>query len=165
VEFERAITALCQAGVDYILVGGVSAAIYGSSRVTYDLDVCYSRAKANLRRLTVALAPFHPYPRGFPAGLKFVWDEVTIGNGGAFTLQTDLGDIDLLAEVAGVGTFEDALPNSSRISIYGCEVLNLNLRTLIAAKLAAGRAKDLSDVKELEAILETMRPEKSESAE
>jgi predicted nucleotidyltransferase len=165
VEFERAIAALCDAGVDFIVIGGVSAFAYGSSRVTFDLDICYSRTKENISRLAAALAPFKPRPRDFPAGLPFVWDESTLRNGGLFTLQTEIGDLDLLPEVAGVGTFDDALPNSSKLEIYGREVLNLNLRTLIAAKLAAGRPKDLDDVRALKAILETIQATKAESGE
>jgi hypothetical protein len=74
-QFEKAVQALCDAGVDFVVIGGLSATLHGSARVTYDLDICYSRASANLRRLTEALAPFHPGPRGFPEGLPFVWDE------------------------------------------------------------------------------------------
>lgn len=46
-------------------------------------------------------------PRGFPEGLPFVWDAATLANGTTFTLTTDLGIIDLLAEVSGIGTYAD----------------------------------------------------------
>lgn len=75
--------------------------------MTYDLDICYSRATANLRRLVLALAPFHPRPRGIPDSLPFVWDDATLRNGTVFTLQTDVGEIDLLAEVTGLGSFDE----------------------------------------------------------
>jgi hypothetical protein len=77
-QFERAIRVLCENAVEFVVIGGVSAIFHGSARVTYDLDLCYSRNLANLRKLAAALAPFHPRPRGFPAGLPFVWDEVTL---------------------------------------------------------------------------------------
>ena len=41
--------------VDCVIVGGVAAAIHGSSLLTTDLDVCYSRDAANLLRLAEAL--------------------------------------------------------------------------------------------------------------
>lgn len=109
-------------------VGGVSATIYGSSRATYDLAICYSRKRENVRRLVGALAPLHPYPRDFPPGLPFIWDDVTLANGGLFTLVTDIGGIDLIADVAGVGTYEAAVLHSTRVSLYGREVSNLDLR-------------------------------------
>jgi hypothetical protein len=92
-QFEKAVQALCDGGVDFVVIGGLAATLHGSAQVTYDLDICYSRASANLRRLTEALAPFHPRPRGFPVGLPFVWDEATLRNGTVFTLQTDIGEI------------------------------------------------------------------------
>lgn len=102
-QFERAVQALSDAGVDFVIIGGLSATFHGSARVTYDLDICYSRTSPNLRRLAAALAPFHPRPRGFQVGLPFVWDEITLRNGTIFTLQSDIGEIDLLAEVVGFG--------------------------------------------------------------
>jgi len=78
-----------------------SAILQGSSYITNDLDVFFSRRPENLKRLTAALAPYHPRLRDSPPGLPFVWDETTLRNGTIFTLVTDLGLIDLLAEVAG----------------------------------------------------------------
>jgi hypothetical protein len=72
-----------------------------------NLDIWYSGSDANLRRIAHTLAPFHRRPRDFPESLPFVWDEATIRNGSQFTLIFDLGDIDLLAEVAGVGSYKD----------------------------------------------------------
>ena len=102
-QFEKAVQTLFDAGVEFVVIGKLSATFHDSTRVTYDLDICYSRTSANLRRLTSALAPFHPRPRGFPAHLPFVWDEATLRNSTIFTLQTDIGEIDLLAEVKGSG--------------------------------------------------------------
>ncbi|SPF35404.1 conserved hypothetical protein [Candidatus Sulfopaludibacter sp. SbA4] len=152
--FERAIQALCDAGVDFVVIGGVSATFHGSARVTYDLDVCYSRASSNLGRLTAALAPFHPRPRDFPDGLPFLWDERTLRNGTVFTLRTDIGEIDLLAEVAGIGDYGDAKARSIVVEAFDRRFQTLDLRALIQAKRAAGREKDLSALAELESLLE-----------
>jgi hypothetical protein len=70
-EFETAIQALTDAGVEFVLIGGVCAQLQGSAAVTFDVDVCYSRSALNLRRLVGALAPFHPRPRGFPEEFPF----------------------------------------------------------------------------------------------
>jgi len=153
-QFEKAVRTLCDAGVDFVVIGGLSAVFHGSAQVTYDLDICYSRAPANLRQLAAALAPFHPRPRGFSAGLPFVWDEVTLRNSTVFTLQTDIGEIDLLAEVAGLGAFEDVKRNSIIVEAFDRRIATLDLPGLIRAKRAAGREKDLSALAELESILE-----------
>src|SRR5215471_12866786 len=107
-EFETAVQALCDAGVEFVVIGGVAAILHGATRVTYDLDICYSQSALNLKRLAKALAPFQPRPRGLPEDLPFFWDERTLGNKTVLTLQTNVGEIDLLAEVAGVGRYEQA---------------------------------------------------------
>lgn len=103
--FEAAVQHLCDAGVEFVVIGGWAAIFHGSAHVTSDLDICYSRDKENLRKLAGALAPHYPRPRGFPDNLPFVWDAATLANGTVFTLVTDLGIIDLLAEVSGIGAY------------------------------------------------------------
>jgi hypothetical protein len=118
------------------------------------LDVCYSRSTANLSRLTAALAPFHPRPREFPPELPFVWDEATLRNATVPTLQTDLGELDLLAEVAGLGAFDAVKAHSVMVEAFGRKIATLDLPALIQAKRAAGRQKDLAALPELEVLLE-----------
>ena len=57
---ETAIQHLCDACVDFVVIGGWAAIFHGSAHVTSDLDICYSRDKENLRKLAAALAPYHP---------------------------------------------------------------------------------------------------------
>lgn len=158
-EYAKALQALCDAQVEFVLIGGVAASLHGSAHVTFDLDICFPRTTANLKRLVAALAPFHPRPQGFPADLPFVWDEATLRNGTIFTLQTDLGGIDLLAEVAGVGTYDQAKARSVEVRAFGQQVLMLDLPSLIASKRAAGRTKDLLVLPELESLAEAEEPE------
>jgi len=152
--FERVIQHLCDARVDFVVIGGWAAIFHGSAHVTNDLDICYSRDKENLLRLAGVLAPYHPRPRGFPEGLPFVWDASTLANGAMFTLTTDLGIIDLLAEVSGIGTYTDARASSVEVEAFDRRLWALDLRALIRAKKAAGRPKDMLILPELEGLLE-----------
>ncbi len=154
-QFKTALQALCDAQVEFVVIGGVSANWHGSARVTLDLDIFYSRIPANLKRLVAALAPFHPKPRDFPAGLPFIWDEATLRNSSVLTLDTDLGEIDLLAEVAGLGGWDEVNARAITVSAFDRSIRTLDLASLIAAKRAAGRAKDLEALPELESILES----------
>jgi hypothetical protein len=120
-------------------------------------DVVYSRSRENIRRLATALAGHGPYLRGAPPGLPFVWDERTIRNGLNFTLTTEFGDLDLLGEVAGGGTYEDLLPHSNEVAGFGVRFRLVDLETLIVLKRAAGRPKDLPMIAELQGILERTR--------
>jgi hypothetical protein len=82
------ITTLARARVEFIVIGGVAAAIHGSAHVTFDLDVLYRRTSDNIHRLALALEPLSPYLRGAPAGLPFRFDETTIARGLNFTLMS-----------------------------------------------------------------------------
>jgi predicted nucleotidyltransferase len=155
---EAAIQALVDVGVEFVIIGGWSAILNGSAYTTNDLDVCYARSSENLRRLALALAPYHPRLRDLPSDLPFVWDQATLRNGTVFTLDTDLGKIDLLAEVAGLGTFEEIAKGSVATEAFGRQVRTLDLKSLIKAKRAAGRSKDLNVLPELEGLLEAEEP-------
>jgi len=157
--FELAIQRLCDADVKFVVIGGWAAIFHGSAHVTNDLDICYSRDRVNLGRLAKALAPYHPRPREFPDDLPFVWDAATLANGTVFRLTTDLGIIDLLAEVSGVGTYAEACAASVEVDAFGRRPRALDLRTLIQAKKAAGRQKDLLTLPELEGLLEAEQNE------
>lgn len=153
-DFEGLFQALAHSGARFIVVGGFAGTLHGSVRLTVDLDIVYARDQDNLERLVTALAPYRPYLRGAPPGLPFLWDAETLRRGLNFTLTTTLGDIDLLGEVTGGRTYENLLPDSGPIQVFGIECLCLGLRRLIQVKRAAGRPKDFEAVAELESILE-----------
>jgi len=104
--------------------------------VTNDLDIFFSRK-----------------------GLPFIWNESSLRNGTVFTLTTDLGTIDLLAEVSGLGSFEQVQVESATVEAFGRTVRTLDLKSLILAKRAAGREKDLRTLPELESLLEAEEQE------
>jgi predicted nucleotidyltransferase len=152
--FRAVLETLVGADVKFILIGGVAAVAHGTTRLTLDVDVVYARDRENIARLARGLAPHAPYLRGAPPGLPFRFDERTIAHGLNFTLTTDLGSLDLLGEIVGGGDFEDLLPHSTELAVYGVRCLCLDLPALIRSKRAAGRPKDLEALAELEALLE-----------
>jgi predicted nucleotidyltransferase len=141
-------------GVEFILVGGVAGNVHGAARATFDVDVVYDRSAANLDRLVDALAPVDPYLRGTPPGLPFAFTRETLQRGLNFTLTTTLGDIDLLGEVTGGGRYEDLVPSSETVELFGSTCRCVTLDTLIRLKRAAGRPRDLDAIAELEALKE-----------
>ena len=152
--FATLLGSLHDAGVEFILVGGVAAVAHGSARLTQDIDVSYARSETNLRRIVTALLPHEPYLRGAPSGLPFEWSVETLRSGLNFTLTTRVGDIDLLGELVGGGTYEDLVDHSIMVTIFGRETRLLELPWLIRVKRAAGRPKDLEAIAELEALRE-----------
>ena len=159
IDLEKALPLLAANDVLYVIVGGVAATAHGSSFLTTDLDICYARDSENLVRLAACLAPCRPRLRGAPPDLPFLWDSETLQRGLNFTLQTDLGDLDLLGEVAGVGNYSRVFEASVAMTLYGISCHVLSLQALITAKRTAGRARDLQVLPELEAIREAQEPD------
>ena len=77
-----------------------------------------------------------------------------------FTFATDIADLYLLGEVRGLGHYEDVVAGSLKVELFGYSFAVLNIGKLIVAKRAAGRAKDLIALPELEAIQEAQAIEK-----
>jgi predicted nucleotidyltransferase len=153
-DLKALLTRLHNAGVEFVLVGGLAATAHGSARLTQDVDIVYARTPGNIARLVDTLKPYEPYLRGAPPGLPFLWDAQTIQRGLNFTLTTKLGSLDLLGEIVGGGTYQDLLPESIEIKVFGVTCLCLDLDALIRVKRAAGRPKDLEVIAELEALRE-----------
>jgi predicted nucleotidyltransferase len=154
IDFRAALAALTGSDVQFIIVGGAAATAHGAARLTQDLDVVYGRSPENLGRLVRALGPHAPYLRGAPPGLPFRFDEATLARGLNFTLTTGIGDIDLLGEIVGGGSYQDLLPDTVELVVFGVRCRCLALAKLIAVKRAAGRPKDFESIAELEALLE-----------
>lgn len=150
--FESLIRRFVEAKADFILIGGMAATVHGSARLTRDIDFVYARDDANIERVVAALDGTKPYLRGAPPGLPFRFDVETVRRGLNFTLTCDFGDVDLLGEVTGGGTYSDLLPHSTLVEVLGIPCRCLDLPTLIRVKRAAGRPKDLDAIAELEAL-------------
>jgi len=162
-DFVGTIRALCEGGVRFVVIGGAAASAHGSRQLTYDLDICYDRGHDNIKRVAKALEPFHPRLRGVPEDLPFCFDAVTIASGMNFTLATDIGDIDLFGEVAGIGGYEEVKALSVTLGVFGYQCAVLSLDGLIQSKRATARPKDLLILPEIEALREMETQVKRES--
>jgi hypothetical protein len=148
------IPTLIKTRVDFVLIGGMAGTLHGSARVTFDVDLVYSRTRENIERLANALGCHAPKLRDAPPDIPLRWDSKTIRSGLNFTLTTDLGDIDLFGELAGGETYEDLLSHSFEAEAFGVQFRCVDLPTLIRIKEAAGRAKDHEAIAELRVLLE-----------
>lgn len=150
--FRPLIEALVEEHVRFVIVGGVAINLRGYARATIDFDIAYARDRENFGALVRALGGKHPRLRGADPSLPFYFDEPTLRQGCNFTLDTDLGPIDLLGEVTGLGSYDKVEAVAEPLELYGHEVLVLTVDGLIAAKRAAGRPKDLLDLGFLAAL-------------
>lgn len=152
VEFHELIDSLVGQRVEFVIIGGVAMVLHGSSRSTQDLDICYCRSPENLERLAAALQAFAPTLRGAPSDLPFRLDARSLRSGLNFTLSSAVGDIDLLGEVPGVGSYEVVAADAVPMDIYGHRVQVMSLAALERAKRVAGRLKDLTDLDEIDKL-------------
>jgi predicted nucleotidyltransferase len=150
-EPNRLLQRLCDADIDFVIVGGFAAVLHGSTMVTRDLDVCAPLTVENLARLRAAFRDIHPTHRESQR-LSFLENpapDVPLRN---LYLQTDLGELDLLGSITGVGSFERVLDSAVVVELFGRPVRVISVQDLIQAKEALGREKDRLVVRELRAI-------------
>lgn len=143
---------LIQAKVDFVLVGGLAAVTHGSSMTTQDIDVCCDFSTKNLLRLQSALAGLHPVHRMTTNQVPLDLNKNNCAKLKNLYLETDMGQLDCLGEILGIGNFEAVKQQSESIELDGhpCKILRID--ALIIAKKAMGRPKDLETIQQLEII-------------
>ena len=145
---------LVTAKVRFVVIGGVALQFHGSAYVTFDLDLAYERTRDNATRIAGALRSLNPRPRGFPSDVPFVFDTQMLMSAEVLTLETTAGDLDLLAVVKGVGSYNAVEATSETVDLGDFSVRILSIDGLIRAKRAAGRPKDEAGLIELEMLRE-----------
>jgi predicted nucleotidyltransferase len=160
--FFEILSALNAHDVRFVVIGGVAMRLHGSAHITDDVDLSYPRDADNLSQLIKALAQFHPRLRDFPPDLPFVFDARTLRAATNLTLDTDLGELDLLAEPAGVDSFDGLWERSEVMEVDGHSVHVCSLEDLIAMKKTANRPKDQIHLMELQALAKIIKEEKSQ---
>lgn len=143
---------LLENDVDFVLVGGFASALYGSTMVTRDIDVCYACTPENIGSLREILKDLNPVHRQSPQKLSFIEVPKSLHNLNGFYLTTDLGPLDILNQITGVGDFDRVKSRSIEINLFGYKCKVISIDDLIEAKKAIGRNKDLLVVDELKTI-------------
>lgn len=128
--------------VKYIIVGAYALSFYGRPRFTGDIDILISTKPENAARMIKVLEAF-----GMGSlGLKQIDFETP---GQIIQLGVAPRRIDIMTEITGVD-FERAWLNKVEASLEGETVYYLGKEDYIANKKATGRARDLSDIEEIQ---------------
>ena len=143
--------------VEFVVIGGVAAILHGSARATLDVDICAPLVEPNLSRIIAALKGSNPRWRMRPDRPPLSEDPEKLRGFQNLYLETDMGILDILNEVTGIGPYDQVLPNSTEIDLGEMKLRVLTLEALIRAKHAAARRKDIDAVKELEVIHEKLQ--------
>jgi predicted nucleotidyltransferase len=141
---------LSEAGVDFVVVGGIAVAFQGYGRATKDLDITYATTPENLTRLGEVLVALNARLRGIAEEVPFRPDGRTLRRTSMLTLDTDDGGLDLIVAPPGAPSYAALRAQADVVSLEGVEVRIASLDHLLAMKRAAGRPQDLVDVEALE---------------
>jgi len=143
---------LCDADVDFVVIGGFAALMHGSTLVTRDLDICAVLSHEDVAKLREALRDLNPTHRLTPQKLSFLTNPdvgVPVQN---LYLETEIGTVDIVSSVLGVGDFARVRAGSMELQVFGRRCRVISLDDLIRAKEALGREKDQLAAKEMRAI-------------
>jgi hypothetical protein len=152
-DFEALLARLVGGGVELVLVGGYSAMLHGSSLMTRDVDIVCPMTPQNLGRLFDALRGLNPVHRMNPSASSFTPEQAARTDWKNLYLHTDIGVLDCLGEVRGIGDYQACLERSTSLDLGEFTIKTLSLEALIEAKRAMGRPRDLLTAEELEMIL------------
>ena len=141
-DFVEMLSALCEAEVEFIVVGAHAMAAHGVARATGDLDIWVRPTPENAARVLEAV-------RSFGAPLFDLALEDLTRAGTVFQIGLAPSRIDIMTSISGVD-WEDARPRSLELRIEGMRVAVLGRSDFIANKRATGRPRDLADIAMLE---------------
>jgi hypothetical protein len=160
---ERLFRVLDEAGVQFILIGGMAAILHGDVGVTVDLDIVPERSTPNLQRLASALSGVDARVRavGAPDGVRFDCSAAFFANLGpdaVVNLTTDAGDIDVTFVPSGTRGFADLERNAIGVeAVAGLTILVASLEDIIRSKEAANRDKDRQALPRLRRLLDRLQ--------
>ncbi len=137
---------LTEAGVDFLVIGGVAVFLQGYARFTKDLDIVYATNAANLERLGDVLVGLGARLRGIGEDVPFVPDARTLKGTQILTLDTPQGSIDLLVDPDGADRYEAMRERSDLVDLDGVEFRIVAMEDLLSMKRAAGRPQDVADI-------------------
>lgn len=141
-DFRDFLKALNRQNVEYILVGGMAVILHGYVRTTGDMDVWVNHTKENYQKIAKAFFDF-----GMPVfdmtEENFLSEHYDVWSFGVSPVK-----IELMTAVKGLN-FEDAYKVSQLYAEDEITIRFLHLNSLIEAKKASGRYKDLDDLDQL----------------
>ena len=119
VKLNQLIERLCDAQIEFVIVGGFAGMLHGSTLVTRDLDVCTVLSPENITKLRDTFRDLQPKHRFIIQKLSFLDNPepgVALKN---LCLETEFGPVDLLGNIKGVGELRLCDQRRSKSSCSG----------------------------------------------
>ncbi len=156
---EAIASAFGDAGVRYLVVGGLAVAAHGYGRLTMDVDMVLQLHPENVRRAMAILVSlgYHPHLPVSPESFADVETRETwVRDKGMVVFQmVSTVHRDTPVDIFVSEPFDfDAEYNGALVAPLapGVELRCASIGTLIAMKRLAGRPKDLEDIRQLELL-------------
>lgn len=149
---------LVDAGVDFVIIGGFAGVVHGCTNVTQDIDICCDFNPATLLALQKAVSDLHPVHRMTPGRKKFELTERSCSQFKNLYLDTDIGQLDCLSFIDGLGDYSEVKQESELIEVEEMKMRVLNVDALIKTKKSMNRLRDREMVLQLEAIKRLKKP-------
>ena len=127
--------------VKYVVIGGIAAVLYGVPRATFDLDILIEATLENAQNLLKAFLEAQLGTAALTTAEGLLAHEITVFR--------DWVQIDVQTRTPGI-EFAAAWERRETICYQGQDFYVVSKADLIASKRAAGREKDLEDVRLLE---------------
>jgi len=143
-DIKSLLKSLNEHNVRYVVIGAYAFPLYGYSRVTIDFDIFIEPRRENVERTLKALAGFG-YDIADVTMDDMLTKKILIRQ---YALETDIHPF-----VTGI-SFEQVWKNKKKGEIDGIETHFASLDDLIIMKEAAGREKDIQDLKVLRKLRE-----------
>ena len=152
--------------VDFVIVGGVAAALHGSSRVTFDLDVVPSLAEESWQAAVDLLWSLGARPR-IPESLERIRDVEQVRRWRrdkgmlALNFRTPDGSTEVDLLVSESDQFASLRERAVKVTIDQRTFFVASIDDLITMKRHAGRPQDLLDIAQLQEIQKRLeRPDR-----
>lgn len=151
------VRALHDAGIEFLVVGGLSAVLNGVPVNTFDVDVVHRRTPENVDRILPVLESLEAIYRIQPERRLRPVRSALLSTGHQ-TMITKYGPLDMLGEIGNGLGYEELLPRSREMLIAeGVRILVLNLETLIEVKEQLNGEKDRAMLPILRRTLEASK--------
>jgi len=160
---EAILRVVAQHRVEYVLVGGLGASLYGSPILTDDVDIVPDLKKTNLDALAAALNELNARSRSHEEldGIEIDWSgknlQKWIVDFQFLNLLTDYGVLDLLHRPGGTAGYRELARNAEQFEVGDFVVHAAALEDIIRSKEAVGRERDLQHLPTLRLLLERRR--------
>jgi predicted nucleotidyltransferase len=147
--------------VEFVIVGGVAAALHGGTRVTFDLDIVPSLEPSSWAAAVDVLWALGARAR-IPEPSERIRDVEQVRRWRrqkgmlALNFRTEDGSVEVDLLVSESDQFDGLRARAVGVTVEGRTFLVASIDDLIAMKRRAGRPQDLLDIAELQQVQERL---------